>query len=124
MRCSFGQYLLAAVVLGSLAACGAKLNPAIDCINDPNIATDPNAPFSYATDIKPLTNTYCTCHSKAVLNRQNAPTRVLVDSFSDIKVFANEVNQTVLGGTMPPNSAMDPNDRCKLNAWYRNGMKP
>ena len=125
MSRSFAPLCIAGLVL-ALAACGAKLNPVLDCPNlplDPSLV-DPNGKYSYATDIVPIVNTYCTCHAKGALNRQNAPTRVQLDDFNNIKLFADESRETVLAGTMPPNSNMDPNLRCKFDAWYRNGQAP
>lgn len=123
MHRPYALVLATALALAS-AACGKKINPIHDCANDPNNTQDPNEKVSFDGTIKAITASNCGCHYNAVLNRQNAPTRVVLDTYNDTKTWADESHQAILGGTMPPESNMKIDDICAFDAWYRNGMAP
>ena len=112
---------ITALALALLAtACGDKLDP------DQPPTCDPALPVSYAQEVGPVLESYCTrCHSSSAANRRGAPEGVDFDTYAAAAAAAEMANQRVQAGTMPPSGASprpDARARCLLQAWVDQGL--
>ena len=110
----------ALAICGTLVGCGTKQNPG------PSTAScDQTANVSFASQIQPLLERYCTsCHSTAVANRNGAPVTINFDSYTAAAANADRANTRIQAGTMPPANANHPvtdTDKCLFQAWVDQG---
>ena len=107
-----------------LAACGDKQ----DAINDGDGTDEPagceSGDVTWANAVSELMTTNCTaCHSseRSGQDRNGAPNGVNFNSYDAATDSAEEANERIQRGTMPPGGGLSQNQRDCFNAWVDNG---
>lgn len=121
---------LAALPLGSMFACGDKINPlgnhptgtggsggppggGIDG-GQVSEAGNPTGPVSFTNDIAPLLKKGCLCHVQGGVDP-------LLDTYTNVRANANAALQSVLAGDMPPAGPLSSADTGLLQSWINAG---
>ena len=110
----------AAAILGLvLAGCGEKLDPA----GDGGGCELPDQ-VTWSEHIEPLVSQYCTgCHASHLTGeyRNGAPAGVDFDTYELTVDNADDANDRIGAGTMPPSAPLDPCHQELFDAWVAAG---